>query len=175
MQRIIVVGTSGSGKTTLAEQIAHQLNIPHIELDALHWQDDWTEATLEVFRQRVQQAITADTWVLDGNYRTVRDLTWTHADTLIWLDYPRALVMWRVFRRTLTRVLTREKLWGTNNHEGWRQSFFSGDSVIVWAWTTYNRRRQEYPGLLQQREHAHLKVLRFTSPHQTTQWLHSLC
>ena len=37
-QRISIVGTSGSGKTTLARQVAQQLQIPHIELDELHWE-----------------------------------------------------------------------------------------------------------------------------------------
>lgn len=37
-QRIVVIGSTGSGKTTLANQLAHTLNLPHIELDALHWE-----------------------------------------------------------------------------------------------------------------------------------------
>ncbi|WP_423226670.1 AAA family ATPase, partial [Candidatus Amarolinea aalborgensis] len=50
MQRIVVVGTSGSGKTTLARRLALALGIPHIELDALHWEANWQEAPVEVFR-----------------------------------------------------------------------------------------------------------------------------
>ena len=44
MQRLVVVGTSGSGKTTVAGQLALILGVPHIELDSLHWEPDWTEA-----------------------------------------------------------------------------------------------------------------------------------
>ncbi len=41
MRRIVVIGTSGSGKTTLARELAGRLNVPHIELDALHWKPNW--------------------------------------------------------------------------------------------------------------------------------------
>ena len=36
--RIVVIGTPGAGKTTLARRIAGQLELPHIELDAINWQ-----------------------------------------------------------------------------------------------------------------------------------------
>lgn len=57
MQRISIVGTSGSGKTTLARTLAQQLQFPHIELDALHWQPNWTELPDVLFRERVAQAL----------------------------------------------------------------------------------------------------------------------
>src|ERR1019366_5741404 len=74
MPRISVIGTSGSGKTTLARAIAEHLNIPHIELDALHWGPNWTSAQRDDFRNRVAAAIAAPAWVSCGNYRAVRDL-----------------------------------------------------------------------------------------------------
>ena len=43
--RIVVVGTSGAGKTTLARRIAAQLQLPHIELDAINWQSEWRDLT----------------------------------------------------------------------------------------------------------------------------------
>ena len=44
--RIVVVGTSGVGKTTLAKDIAAALAIPHVELDALHWDPGWTAMSI---------------------------------------------------------------------------------------------------------------------------------
>jgi adenylate kinase family enzyme len=49
----VVIGTSGSGKTTLARALAALFGCPHVELDALHWEPDWTPAAPEVFRARV--------------------------------------------------------------------------------------------------------------------------
>lgn len=103
MRRIVVIGTSGSGKTTLAKAIAARLAIPHLELDNLYWQPDWQETPIAEFRERVTAAIQADRWVIDGNYSKVRDLVWARADTIVWLDYPKRVVMWRVITRTLRR------------------------------------------------------------------------
>jgi hypothetical protein len=42
-QRIIVAGTSGSGKTRLAARIGAALQIPHVEIDALHHGPGWVK------------------------------------------------------------------------------------------------------------------------------------
>lgn len=170
MKRVIVVGTSGSGKTTFARQLAQRMDWAHIELDNLHWEANWQEADLETLTARVTHAMQADGWVMDGNYGKISHLTWPRADTVIWLDYPRWLVMGRVIRRTARRVLTRQKLWDAGNVEG-LQAVFGKDSIIAWAWNTYERRKREYPKLFSQPEHAHLTVIRFESPRAAAQWL----
>ena len=74
MQRVSVIGVTGSGKTTFAASLAARLRVPHVELDALHWEPNWTMAELDVFRRRVARQVSADGWVIDGNYAKVRDL-----------------------------------------------------------------------------------------------------
>jgi adenylate kinase family enzyme len=114
MRRIVVVGTTGSGKTTLAAAIAARLGIPHIELDALHWEANWTEAPTDVLRDRITRALSGAAWVVDGNYGKVRDLFWSRADTVVWLDYSLPVILWQLAGRTLKRVVTREELWSGN-------------------------------------------------------------
>jgi hypothetical protein len=89
--RISVVGTSGSGKTAVASEIARRLKIPHVELDALHWRKGWQEAPAHEFRQQVDNATRADTWVADGNYHQVRDIVWRRATFVVWLASVRVL------------------------------------------------------------------------------------
>jgi adenylate kinase family enzyme len=129
-QRVVVIGTTGSGKTTLAEQLAQIMNVPHIELDALHWEPNWVEASIEVFHSRVEQVIQQPTWVLDGNYSKVRDLVWARADTVIWLDYSLLVIMSRLLKRTIHRTLFKETLWN-DNRESLRSAFFSRDSILL--------------------------------------------
>ncbi len=171
-RRIAVVGTTGSGKTTLAGQISERLKIRHVELDALHWQPNWTEAPLDVFRGRVECALTGDAWVIDGNYSAARDIIWTRADTIVWIDYALPLVLWRLVWRTLRRIATREELWN-GNREHW-EALFGRDSLIAWALGTHPRHRRDYPILLQCPEYAHLAVYRLRSQRETDEWLTNL-
>ncbi len=173
MQRVVVLGTSGSGKTTLARELSQRMRAPHIELDALHWEPNWTGAPKDVFRQRVENAIAQETWALCGNYASVRDLTLARADTAVWLDYPMAVVFTRAFRRTIRRAFTRELLWG-NNRESLLINFFSRESLLLWVIDTWRIRRRDYPKMLRSERCRHLRVLRFRSPKETAAWLSRL-
>jgi adenylate kinase family enzyme len=172
-QRIAVVGTSGSGKTTLAHQLAQRLGIPHVELDALHWGPNWTPAPRHLFRECTAQALTREAWTTDGNYSAVRDIVWSRADTVVWLDYSLPVILWRVARRTIRRFVTREELWN-KNRERFRDAFLSHDSIILWAARTYHRRRREYPVLFSEPEYAHLSIVQLRSPRAARLWLANL-
>jgi adenylate kinase family enzyme len=172
-QRISVVGTCGSGKTTTASQIAQRLGIDHVELDALHWEPNWTEAPLEVFRERVTRALRGETWVVDGNYGKVRDIVWGRADTVVWLDHALAVILWQLVRRTIRRSLTQEELW-SGNRETLRKALFSRESILLFALKTYRLRKRQYPALLSRPEHAHLKLVHLRSPRETREWLSAL-
>ncbi len=169
MQRITVIGTSGSGKTTVARRLAGLLGIPHIELDALHWEAGWQAAPADVLRARVAAAVAGEAWVTDGNYAIVRDLVWARADTLVWLDYRLPRVMWQVAARTVRRIATGEPLW-SGNRERLRMAL-SRDSILLWALRTHRLRRRDFPVLLGAPEAAHLSCFRFGNPRLTRAWL----
>ena len=169
-RRIVVVGTTGSGKTTVARKLSRRLGIPHVELDALHWEPKWTPAATDVFRQRVAEALKGDAWVVDGNYSKARDLIWPRATDLVWLDHPLPVKMWRLFWRTLRRSITKEELW-SGTYERFRIGFMSRDSLFKWLLKSHWRMRRLYPQAIQQPEHAHLRVVHLRSQKHTRQWL----
>jgi adenylate kinase family enzyme len=165
--RIMVVGTSGAGKTTMAKRIASELSLPHIELDSLHWGPEWqalTETDPVEFARRVSTAVSAEAWVLDGNYGSVRELVWSRATHLIWLDYSRPVIMYRVIKRSMVRAADQTELWA-GNKENWRR-WFGPSHPIRWAWTTWRRRRSQLEELIERAEYAHLVVLRFRRPRE---------
>ena len=120
-RRIAVFGTSGSGKSVLARRIGAALDLPVIELDAINWQPGWRGLNAhdpELFKARVAEAISGESWVTDGNYSEVRPMILARMTDMIWLDYARSLVMARVIRRSLARALSNREIWpGTGNKE----------------------------------------------------------
>ena len=171
-QRICVVGTTGSGKSRLASELARRKQLPHIELDSLYWGPNWTGCSDVEMRQRVSEATRGNAWVVDGNYGSIRDLTWPRTEAVVWLDYPLPIILWQLWKRTWKRVVTKEILWGTNK-ERLLPQFFSKDSLFLWALKTYKRRKKTYHELTSAPEYASVVVKHFKSPRETRAWLDS--
>lgn len=172
-KRIIVVGNTASGKTTMATLLAQRLGLRHIELDALHWDANWTQAAPEILRQRVTSALPDDGWVVDGNYSVVRDIIWPRADTVVWLDYPLPLILVRLTRRTFVRVATRVELWNGNRERLFAQ-LFTRDSLYLWVLQTHRLRKRQYTQLAADPAYAHLTIVRLRSPRAAARWLAAL-
>ncbi|KFY11059.1 hypothetical protein V492_04688 [Pseudogymnoascus sp. VKM F-4246] len=175
LERIVIVGKSGAGKSTLAAQLASRLSLHNVELDAINWQPNWTPLPTEELRERVRESISGtDKWVLDGNYKGVRDIVWGGADTLIWLDYPLWLALWRLIRRTLGRIFNQNELWNGNRESLRNHLTLSPDNLFAWTIRMHKNQRIEYPIVFKQAEYSHLKVLRFRSPRETESWLQTI-
>lgn len=160
MQRVAIVGSSGSGKTWLASRLAAELDVTHVELDAIHHRPGWAAATAEVMRHELESRCPADgSWVADGNYESKGgDLVRECADTVIWLDLDRRTVMLQLIARTARRALLRETLWN-GNRESLRDvlSLDPERSVIMWSWTRHAQIRARY------REQADSRWVRLTT------------
>lgn len=151
VQRVWVVGNSGSGKSTVAAALAYRLRVLHLELDAINHQPDWVPLDVDEFRDRVSAVVDTGAWVVDGNYRSVSDLVWARADTVVWLDLTRPVVMRQLVRRTARRVVRREELWNGNRER--LRNFVSHDplqSVLMWAWTNHDEYAARYTELERQ-------------------------
>ena len=173
MNRVSIIGTTGSGKSTLAAQLAHRLEMPCIELDAIHWQQpDWNPISREQFQSEVAEVVRAEQWVIEGGYSIVRPLIWTRADTILWLDYSFPVTFSRLLRRTTRRILRREALWGSNRETF--QKTLSRDSILLWLLKTHGQNRQKFAVQLALPENQHLHVYRFDSPRQAEAWLNAL-
>ncbi|WP_167157014.1 adenylate kinase [Streptomyces sp. MBT27] len=172
MRRILVVGSTGAGKSTLAHELGERLGVPYHELDALHFAGPgW--ARDPHFAARVAEIAATPAWVLDS-YGTpdVRPLLWERADTVVWLDYPRHVVMPRVLRRSLRRTVLRERIFN-GNRETLRE-WFRGDHPARWAWSQYAPRRAALTALTTDPALAPLHTLRFTAPREARRWLRTI-
>jgi len=172
-RRIVIVGSSGSGKTTLARTLASHYNLPHVEIDSLHFEPNWVEVDFPILRTRIDAALSGPTWVVDGNYAKLRDIIWARGDTLIWLELPLGIVLWRLLSRTFTRIITQEELW-QGNRENLRSAFFSKDSLVLYMLKTRKVHHIGYPLALKQPEYCHLKLIHLRTAAQVRNWLDSL-
>ena len=103
--------------------------------------------------------------MIDGNYSEVQPLVWERADTVIWLDLDRPIVMRRVVGRTWRRVLRRQELWNGNREPiGNLFALNPEESIIRWAWTKHGPTRTKYAAAMDDEANADLAVHRLRSP-----------
>ncbi len=172
VRRVSVVGNSGSGKSTLASELAGRLGVPFLELDSVYHQPGWEPLATGEFRRLVTERVSADGWVIDGNYSAVRPIIWARADTVVWLDLPRRTVMRQVAWRTVRRAATRKELWNGNREP--LGNFLSWDperSVISWAWHSHAKYRARYGAAVTDPANSHLAFVRLASHRDMTRFL----
>lgn len=173
-RRIAVLGTSGCGKTHVAKRLAVILGVPYVCSDAILWGPNWTQKPPPDQLSGYDEATRRGAWTFDGNLgnatRAENALVLARVDTLVWLDLP----FWRVFSqllaRTIKRAWTREELWH-GNRESWRVSFFTRDSILLWAIRTYRPNRLRYAEHFADPGYARLKKIRFTRRRDVNAWL----
>ncbi len=169
---MVVVGCSGSGKTTLARALARMLDSSCVELDAIFHQPGWTELPRGEFQVRVDEVTAPETWVVDGNYSSVRDIVWDKADTVVWFDLSYVTVLARTVRRTVRRVITREELWNGNKEPYsnlW--SWNPHKSIIAWTATQHGKSRRRYLEAANDPRWSRLRFVRLRSQRETDAFL----
>ena len=167
MKRVIVIGVSGAGKSTLAERLAECTGLPYIATDPFYWEADWRCASPQRVRQQVDEVTAGEKWILDGNFDSERSLIWTRAESIIWLDLPLSIVLFRVTCRNLKLLISQEPTW-SGNRMTWRKAW----SGIRHTIGSYGSKRREYPSYLS--EFPHLDILRFRWPSELSRWLSDL-
>jgi len=101
MKRIAIIGCGGAGKSTLARQLGVMLDLPVYHLDSLFWKAGWTATTASDFDTILYEILSKDKWIIDGNYSRTLDLRIREADTIIFLDYPTHVCLFRVIKRRI--------------------------------------------------------------------------
>ena len=173
MRRVAVMGGSCTGKTTVSGRLAAALDVPHIELDALHHDAGWQEAPAELLQERVSAALDAapEGWVVDGNYGAkLGELVLERADTVVLLDPPHLRTFRRSLRRTLGRTIRREELWNGNREQ--IRHIVTRYWIPWWVLTNHRRHADEVPERVAGQPHLELVVLR--SDAEVEDWLQSI-
>lgn len=88
MRKVIVIGSPGAGKSTFARKLRDVSRLPLYYLDLLWHKEDRTNVTKEEFDQELQEILTKDAWIIDGNYNRTLERRLEECDTVFLLDYP---------------------------------------------------------------------------------------
>ena len=135
MKRVIVIGSGGSGKSTFSKQLGEITGLPVVHLDALFWKPNWTATPKDEWAEIVRCEIEKPEWIMDGNFGGTREMRMNAADTIIMLDMPRWLCMYRILKRWVTfRNKTRPDMAeGCNEKIDWE--------FAMWVWNYKTRSR----------------------------------
>lgn len=159
MQRVMIVGGSGSGKSTLARALGTRTGLPVHHMDHIHWMPNWQMRPRDLRRDMALEVERGDAWIFEGGFSTTYAHRLSRADTLIWLDLPVTLRLWRVTHRLI-------RYWGQRRPdmaEGCTERVH-GETLPFyrWIWDTRHSGQVRISNLIE-KAHPALRVHHLTS------------
>ncbi|RYH04041.1 DNA topology modulation protein FlaR [Salipiger sp. IMCC34102] len=167
MQRVMIVGGPGSGKSTLARLLGAHTGLPVHHMDHIHHLPGWKPRPMAEKRSMAHAIERQEAWIFEGGMSSTYASRAARADTLIWLDLPMPLRLWRVLAR-LVRYYGQRR---PDMAEGCTESFGAHTIAFLhWIVTTRRIQRSKIADLVAASP-ASLEVVHLTRPGQVTGWL----
>lgn len=167
MKRIMIIGCGGAGKSTLSRELGRMLDKEVIHLDSLYWQPGWQETPKDEWEKIVVNLVQKEEWIIDGNYSSTMEPRLHRADTVIFLDFPWVLCLWRVVKRWVIHFgRTRPDM-----REGCQERLDWG--FIKWIWTFPKKRRLNLLNRVNQCSPGK-QVIILRNPKEVSQFLQTL-
>ncbi len=167
MRRVMIIGQPGSGKSTLARTLGEITYLPVAHIDHIHWKSGWVERDRAEKGRLCAEVHARPAWIFEGGHSRTWPERLERADTLIWLDFPLWLRVWRVVKRTLLHYgRTRPDL-----PEGCPERF--DPEFFRWIWNTRKTGRAGCQALYTTCPDQKTKV-RLSSPAQVRAYLSGL-
>ncbi|MCE5342171.1 MAG: topology modulation protein [Eubacteriales bacterium] len=165
MERVLIVGCGGSGKSTLARELGSMLSLPIIHLDRLFWQEGWHNVTNDVFDARLAEVLAQPRWIIDGNYDRTLPLRISRCDTVIALNYSRAVCLRSVAKRVLlSHGRTRPDMaGGCPERVDW--------AFLQWIWAFNREKRPQLLAMLSEAARNGVTVLTFNHRRECRKWV----
>lgn len=145
MRRVMIVGGAGSGKSTMARALGARTGLPVYHMDHIHWRPGWEARPRDARRAMALDVEARDAWIFEGGFSTTYVNRLSRADTVIWLDLPVALRLWRVTRRLVAHYGQRRP----DMAEGCVESIHSETWAFYrWIWETRRTGRARLAALV---------------------------
>lgn len=129
MKRVMIIGKSGAGKTVFADKLGKLLQREVIHLDKIYWKPNWEKAyTKDGWKEKMEELVIGNEWIIDGNYRNTLDIRLRRADTIIFFDLPTWLCLWYAIKRKFGPPNKADRHEGMEEKVSWE---------LVWLTLTY--------------------------------------
>ena len=167
MKKVLVIGSGGAGKSTFSRRLGELTGIEVIHLDKIHWRPNWTEPSKEEWREIVENSLRGEAWIMDGNYSGTIEMRIAASDTVIFLDLPRVVCVYRILKRVaLSYGKTRPDM-----AEGCREQF--DWKFIKWVWDYATRSKPKIENLLEKYQNEKT-IIRLRSKREVEEFLAKL-
>ena len=101
MRRVMVIGAPGSGKSTLAIDLGARTGLPVFHMDHIHHLPGWAQRPHADKLRMAAEVEAREAWIFEGGFSATYANRAERADTIVWLDLPVWLSLWRVTKRLL--------------------------------------------------------------------------
>lgn len=96
--------SAGAGKSTFARKLREKTGIELHHLDAVFWKPGWVESGLQEFSDAQREIVKKKQWIIEGNYSNTFEIRAAACDTVIYLEVPLYLCLYRVLKRWVTNL-----------------------------------------------------------------------
>ena len=159
MKKILIIGSGGAGKSTLARRLHEAIGIELIHLDKLYWKPNWVETSKDEWKETIENLIKKDSWIMDGNYGGTLEMRFAACDTVVFLDLPRTICVWRAFKRSLFHMKNTRPDMAADCAEKFDFEYLK---FLKWIWDYPTRTKPKVEGLIKQFQAAK-KIFHLTS------------
>jgi len=134
----MIIGSAGSGKSTLAVRLGKTTGLPVIHVDNFYWKEGWVLRESEETGQLINVSIQGPGWIFEGNHSSSFDIRIAKADTLIFLDLPTGICIFRAIKRLILNYgeVRPENAPGCPERFNWQYLKF-----LKWIYDYQHRRR----------------------------------
>jgi adenylate kinase family enzyme len=156
MKRILIIGSSGAGKSTLSRKLGATTGLEVVHLDRIFWNAGWVETPKDEWKQKVEAVLQGDSWIMDGNFSGTLEMRIAACDTVVFLDLPRTICVYRILKRVAfyRKGARPDMADGCDERFDWE--------FIKWVWNYPLRSKPKVEDLLQRFQNTK-RIFRLTS------------
>lgn len=161
----MIIGSSGAGKSTLSKKLSEKTGLKVIHLDKIYWKPNWTEPEKDEWKKTLEKVLRGgESWIMDGNYSNTLDVRVPACDTIIFLEMPATICIYRVLKRVAFSYKKTRPDMAEDCPEKFDWEF------IKWIWDFENRSKPKIEKILKEYENEKT-IIRLKSKREVEEFL----